>query len=132
MKATAVSECPTSPFLLGWYRIKFVQFFSFFSREKKTEIMPVPSCPGLLRFFVFLQIQEVSERIHSFTTPRINTGQHMKHLLRSAVMVLNNSTSLESGSAKKNTSWQRIRLLLYNSRRKERNQERRGKEMKGP
>jgi hypothetical protein len=56
----------------------------------------------------------------------------MKHLLRSAVMVLNNSTSLESGSAKKNTSWQRIRLLLYNSRRKERNQERRGKEMKGP
>ena len=63
--------------------------------------MPVPSCPGLLRFFVFLQIQEVSERIHSFTTPRINTGQHMKHLLRSAVMVLNNSTSLESGSAKK-------------------------------
>ena len=39
--------------------------------------------------------------IHSFTTPCINTGQHMKHLLRSAVMVLNNSTSLESGSAKK-------------------------------
>jgi hypothetical protein len=50
----AVSECPTSPFLLE-DGTESSLFFSFFSREKEKnpEIMPVPSCPGLLRFFFF-------------------------------------------------------------------------------